>query len=68
MSFPNRVGKQLEAKQLRRLFRKCGIAAVPHGLRSSFRDWAAEETNHPHDVNEVVGSSALSHRRRMAFP
>ena len=24
-------------------FQKHGIAAVPHGFRSSFRDWAAEE-------------------------
>ena len=45
--FPNRVGKQLEEKQLRRMFRKHGIAAVPHGFRSSFRDWAAEETGRP---------------------
>ena len=44
--FPNRVGKQLEEKQLRRMFQKHGIAAVPHGFRSSFRDWAAEETDH----------------------
>ena len=42
--FPNRIGKQLEEKQLRRMFQKHGIAAVPHGFRSSFRDWAAEET------------------------
>ena len=34
--FPNRVGRQLEEKQLRRMFRKHGIAAVPHGFRSSF--------------------------------
>ena len=48
--FPHRVGKQLEEKQLRRMFRKHGIAAVPHGFRSSFRDWAAEETDHPREV------------------
>ena len=45
--FPNRVGKQLQEKQLRRMFQKHGIAAVPHGFRSSFRDWAAEETVYP---------------------
>ena len=50
--FPNRVGRQLEEKQLRRMFRKHGIVAVPHGFRSSFRDWAAEETNHPCEVVE----------------
>ena len=40
--FPNRVGKQLEEKQLRRMLGKLEIADVPHGFRSSFRDWAAE--------------------------
>ena len=48
--FPNRVGKQLEEKQLRRMFQKHGIAAAPHRFRSSFRDWAAEETNHPQEA------------------
>ncbi|MCK0169580.1 site-specific integrase [Aliiroseovarius sp. S1123] len=31
--------------------------AVPHGLRSSFRDWAAERTNYPRDMAEM----ALAH-------
>lgn len=31
--------------------------AVPHGLRSSFRDWAAERTNYPRDMAEI----ALAH-------
>ena len=45
--FPNRVGKQLEQRQLRRMLRKHRVLAVPHGFGSSFRDWAAEETDHP---------------------
>lgn len=32
--------------------------AVPHGLRSTFRDWAAEKTQYPGDMAEV----ALAHR------
>ncbi|CAN1510103.1 XerC Integrase [Paracoccaceae bacterium] len=32
--------------------------AVPHGLRSTFRDWAAEKTTFPGDMAEV----ALAHR------
>lgn len=32
--------------------------AVPHGLRSTFRDWAAERTAYPGDMAEV----ALAHR------
>lgn len=31
--------------------------AVPHGLRSSFRDWAAEKTNYPREMAEM----ALAH-------
>ena len=36
------------------------IAAVPHGFRSSFWDWAAEETGHPREVAEA----ALAHKVR----
>jgi integrase len=32
--------------------------AVPHGLRSTFRDWVAERTTYPGDMAEV----ALAHR------
>ena len=32
--------------------------AVPHGLRSTFRDWVAEKTSYPGDMAEV----ALAHR------
>ena len=49
--------RRLDVKQLRRLLERCGIAAVPHGFRSSFRDWAAEETDHPREVVEA----ALAH-------
>lgn len=31
--------------------------AVPHGLRSSFRDWSAERTNYPREMAEM----ALAH-------
>lgn len=33
-------------------------AAVPHGLRSLFRDWVAEQTTYPGEMAEV----ALAHR------
>ena len=43
---------------LSKLLRENGMAAVPHGFRSSFRDWAAECTPFARDVMEA----ALSHR------
>ena len=39
------------------LLKALEIPAVPHGFRSTFRDWAAEETNHPREVIEA----ALAH-------
>ena len=56
--FPSvQPGKQLGDMMLSGLLKDLKIAAVPHGFRSSFRDWAAEETNHPREVIEA----ALAH-------
>ena len=51
-------GRGLADKRFARMLEKLGIAAVPHGFRSSFRDWAAEETDHPREVAEA----ALAHK------
>ena len=50
-------GKQLSDMMLSGLLKDLKISAVPHGFRSSFRDWAAKETNHPREVIEA----ALAH-------
>ena len=43
-----------------------GTRPVPHGFRSSFRDWAAEETNHTREVIEAAyARSDLFERRRI---
>ena len=50
---------------LSRVFTELNLAAVPHGFRSSFRDWAAEETDHPREVVEAAyACSDLFDRRR----
>ena len=45
--FPSVGGKPLGSTAMSELLRALEIPAVPHGFRSSFRDWAAEETDHP---------------------
>ena len=55
--FPSVRGRPLGITAMSRLLGKLKIAAVPHGFRSSFRDWAAEETEHPREVAEA----ALAH-------
>ena len=53
-------GKPIGNTAMSELLRELNIAAVPHGFRSSFRDWAAEETDHPREVAEA----ALAHKVR----
>ena len=60
LAFPTARGRQLKDMALSGLLKDLEIAAVPHGFRSSFRDWAAEETDHPREVVEA----ALAHMVR----
>ena len=53
-------GKQIDASVLSKTLTRLGIDAVPHGFRSSFRDWASERTDHPREVVEA----ALAHTVR----
>ena len=50
LMFPMRSGKPISMSTLRKMLRHHRIAAVAHGFRSSLRDWAAEETDHPREV------------------
>ena len=65
--FPRRSGRRLAVPQLRLLLERCGIAAVPHGFRSSFRDWAAEETDHPREVIEAALAHAVGNKVEAAY-
>ena len=55
--FPSQRGKAIRDATLSGLIRRLGIGAVPHGFRSSFRDWASERTDHSREVIEA----ALAH-------
>ena len=44
-----------------------GIAAVPHGFRTSFRDWAGEETDHPREVIEAALAHVVRNRVEAAY-
>ena len=54
--FPSPAGRRLTGNTLSLLCRRLEIAAVPHGFRSSFRDWCAER-----GVPREVAESALAH-------
>ncbi|MCY4629166.1 MAG: hypothetical protein OXE58_16560, partial [Acidobacteria bacterium] len=45
--FPSVRGGRLSDATISKMVRELGIGAVPHGFRSSFRDWAAECSDAP---------------------
>ena len=49
------------------LLRRLGLDFVPHGLRSSFRDWAAERTSAPHAVMEAVLAHSVRNSTEAAY-
>ena len=61
------TAKPIFDKRLRRLLRKLEIAAVPHGFRSSFRDWAVEETDHPREVVEAALAHVVRNKVEAAY-
>jgi integrase len=64
---PFPLGDRAMARVLKRL--RPGVPATIHGMRSSFRDWAAETTNFPNHVAEMalahsIGSKVEASYRR----
>ena len=41
--------------------------AVPHGFRSSFRDWASERTDHPREVIEAALGHVVRNQTEAAY-
>ena len=71
--FPSITGRQMSDNTLSKLLRDHGVGCVPHGMRSSFRNWAAECTTAPREIAEmclahVEGNAAeLAYRRTDYF-
>ena len=57
--FPGATGKPLSDMTLTKVMRSYGMSYVPHGFRSTFRDWAAELTDFPEDVVEAALAHAV---------
>ena len=65
--FPSSRSRPLSDMTLSKLLKERGINAVPHGFRSSFRDWAAEQTNHPREVVEAALAHAVKDKVEAAY-
>ena len=60
-------GKPLPNTTLSKSIKELGIDAVPHGFRSSFRDWAAERTNTPREVVEAALAHTVQNPTEAAY-
>ena len=65
--FPSARGLKLKNFDFSGLLKTLGIAAVPHGFRSSFRDWAAERTDAPHPVMEAALAHVVRNKVEAAY-
>ena len=57
--FPSQRGRQTTVEALSKLCRDRGLAMTPHGLRSSFRSWCAEQA-----ITREVAEMSLGHTVR----
>ena len=60
-------GAVLSDMAFTQLLRRLELDFVPHGLRSSFRDWAAEQTDARHDVVESALAHAVGNATEAAY-
>jgi integrase len=61
------VGKPLSNMAMLELMRDMRPGFVPHGLRSTFKDWCAETTNYPNEVSEAALWHAVADKVEAAY-
>lgn len=65
--FPAPRGGQLSDMALTAVMRRMDSPAVPHGMRSTFRDWAAERTHFPREVAEMALAHVIENKVEAAY-
>lgn len=65
--FPAPRGGMLSDMTLNAVMRRMQVDAVPHGFRSTFRDWAAERTNYPREVAEMALAHTIGDKVEAAY-
>ena len=65
--FPSPTGKPPSHQNMPNLARELALGAVPHGFRSSFRDWVAECTEAPREVCELALAHVNNDRVEAAY-
>ena len=64
--FPSATGRPMSDATLSKLVQELGINAVPHGFRSSFRDWCGD-TGQPREVAEAALAHTIRNKAEAAY-
>lgn len=65
--FPSSKGTPLSDMTLTAVLRRMKVDAVPHGFRSTFKDWATERTNYPREAVEMALAHAIGDKVEAAY-
>lgn len=65
--FPGTKGATLSDMSLSAVLRRMKVHAVPHGFRSTFRDWAGDRTEYPRDLAEFALANAIGDKTEEAY-
>lgn len=65
--FPGSKGQQLSDMSLSAVLKRMNVDAVPHGFRSTFRDWVGEMTNFPRELAEQALAHTLDNKVEAAY-
>jgi integrase len=65
--FPSPRGGMLSDMSLAAVLKRMKLDVVPHGFRSTFRDWASERTNYPRDAAEMALAHTIKNKVEAAY-
>lgn len=65
--FPAQRGGPLSDMTLTAVLRRMNVDVVPHGFRSTFREWAGEATGYPREVIEHALAHQLADKAEAAY-
>jgi len=64
---PRKKGDMLSNNVLRKLMQQYGVHYVPHGFRSTFRDWVGDETEYPRELAEAALAHVIEDETEAAY-
>jgi integrase len=65
--FAGERGGKLSDMSMSMLLRRMGQDCTVHGFRSTFRDWAAEQTGHANDICEMALAHTIDNKAEAAY-